>query len=252
MSEQENKTIKPSRPNRSRWLLVFLCALVVAVGIQSAYLWQMHGKLEKAIAAENSATDDGWIEIPRPDDSTKADPNQSQSSMSQPGNLSLGMPDPFLQPFDPQTWDPFQEMSRMRTQMDQMFNQAFGRFQGSPQFGNLSGQSTFSPSFDLTEEPDRYVVKIDVPGASEHDIKVTLEDQNLTVSGTRTDTRAQQKDGKVLRQERVVGQFQRTMTLPEPVDDSKMTTSYENGVFTVTLPKLHPSNDKPSESVRMQ
>jgi HSP20 family protein len=252
MSEQENKPIETPRPKRSRWLFAVLGALVIAVGRQSAYLWQVHAKLEKAIAAEDGDKDDGWIEIPRPDDTRKADPGQSRSSASSPGNLSLGIPDPFLQPFDPQSWDPFQEMSRMRAEMDRMFNQAFGRFQGSPQFGNLAVGSTFSPSFDLTEEPDRYVAKIDVPGASEHDIKVTLEDQNLTVSGTRTDTHAEQKDGRILRQERVIGQFQRTMTLPEPVDDTNMETNYENGVFTVTLPKLHPSNNKPSESVRMQ
>jgi len=212
----------------------------------------MQGQLKTAIAAEDADKDDGWIEIPRPDDTDKADPGQSQSNANAPGNLSLGIPDPFLQPFDPQSWDPFQEMSRMRAEMDRMFNQAFGRFQGSPQFGSLAGESTYSPSFDLTEEPDRYVVKIDVPGATEHDIKVTLEDQNLTISGTRTDTRSEEKDGKILRQERVVGQFQRSMTLPEPVDDTKMETSYENGVFTVTLPKLHSSGDQPNESVQMQ
>lgn len=252
MSEQESKSIETPRPKRSRWQFAILGALVVAVGIQSAYLWQMHDKLEKTIAAENNGEDDGWIEIPRPDVMDQADPGQTQSSASPPGNLSLGTPDPFMQPFDPQSWDPFQEMSRMRAEMDRMFNQAFGRFQGSPQFGSLAGESTYSPSFDLTEEPDRYVVKIDVPGATEHDIKVTLEDQNLTISGTRTDTRSEEKDGKILRQERVVGQFQRSMTLPKPVDEANMETSYENGVFTVTLPKLNSSDSQPNESVRGQ
>jgi HSP20 family protein len=251
MSEPENKPIETPRPQRSRWQFALLGALIVAVGIQGAYLWKMQGQLKTAIAAEDADKDDGWIEIPRPDDTDNAAPGQSPSNANPPGNVSLGIPDPFLQPFDPQSWDPFQEMSRMRAEMDRMFNQAFGRFQGSPQFGNLAGQSTYSPSFDLTEEPDRYVVKIDVPGASEHDIKVTLEDQNLTISGTRTDTRSQEKDGKILRQERVVGQFQRSMTLPEPVDDTNMETNYENGVFTVTVPKLQPSNNNPSESVHM-
>ncbi len=250
MSEPENKPPETARPKRSRWLFVVLGAVVVAIAIQGGYMWQMHKELNKAVAAQSN--DEGWIEIPRPNDTGQANANQSQSSASQPGTLSPGTPDPFVQPFNPKTWDPFQEMSRMRAQMDQMFNQAFGRFQDSPQFGKIAGEATFSPSFDLTEEPDRYIVKIDVPGSSAHDIKVKLEGQTLTVSGTRTDTQAQKKDGKVLRQERVVGQFERSMNLPEPVDDDKMITNYKDGVFTITLPKLHSTPDQPSESVRMQ
>ncbi|GMV92261.1 MAG: hypothetical protein AMXMBFR82_20390 [Candidatus Hydrogenedentota bacterium] len=255
MSEHESKPADAARSARSKWLFAVVGALVVAVAIQSIYLWQMHDRLEKAVAAHTDADDnEGWIEIPRPDSLDRNRPGPSQSRATPPGTLSFGRPDPFLQPFDPKTWDPFREMDRMRSEMDRIFNEAFGRFHTSPRFGSLAGQNTYSPSFDLSDEPDRYVVKVDVPGASEHDITVTLEGQDLTISGTRTDTRSQQEDGKLLRQERVTGQFHRTLTLPEPVDDTQMKTTYEDGVFTVTLPKLkapHGSID-PSKSVRMK
>ncbi len=252
MIEQERKPAEAARSARSKWLFAVVGALVVAVSIQSIYLWQMHDRLEKAVAAHTDADD--WIEIPRPDSLDPNRPGHSQSSATPPGNLSFGMPDPLLQPFDAKTWDPFQEMDRMRSEMDRMFNEAFRRFHTSPRFSSLAGPNRYSPSFDLTEEPDRYVVKVDVPGASEHDITVTLEGQNITISGTRTDTRSQEEDGKLLRQERVTGQFHRTLTLPKPVDDTQMKTTYEDGVFTVTLPKLSTPHDSvdSSESVRMK
>ncbi|MCC6488364.1 MAG: Hsp20/alpha crystallin family protein [Candidatus Hydrogenedentes bacterium] len=248
MSEQAPSTTpaQEPRPRRSRALIGFMGALALAVCIQGVYMWHMHGQLQKAISAsDGSSLARGWSLLGQ----EGKEPSKDQSSGSlQTPNFS----GPIWQPFDANTWDPSQEMARMRAEMDQMFNQAMGRFQNSPQFGGLSGSAGFSPSSDLTDEGDRYVVRIDVPGASEHDIQVKIEGQMLTISGTRSDTQEQSKDGKILRQERTIGQFHRSMTLPEPVDEDAMTTTYENGVFTVTLPKLHGSSNQPSGSVRGQ
>lgn len=243
MSELQD-TLSGTR--RSKLLIGVLSALVVAVCIQGAYMWSMHERLSSKVAA-TAVTGDGWTVIPNPDKDHGASP---RSDSSLPGLGSL--PDPFGSGFDSSNWDPFQEMARMRQQMDQLFNQSLGRFKDSPRFGNLAHPSTLttSPNVDMTDHGDKYVITVDMPGADQSDIRVEITDQTLTITGKREQTVSQQKDGRVLRQERVTGQFQRSMPLPEPVDQAGMKTDYRDGVFTVTLPKKAP--DKSVDTLKLQ
>jgi len=230
---------------RSRLLTGVLSALVVAVCIQGAYLWHMQGKLEKAVASTKSE-DDGWTVVPNPN-APKDTPSKAEPAL--PGIGSF--PDPFAQGFGATNWDPFQEMEKMRQQMNQFFNQSMGQVKDNSRPGALTPSSTLAPisNGDLTDEGDKYVVKIDMPGADKSTIKVEIKDQVLTVTGKRDQTIAQQKDGRVMRQEHITGQFQRSVPLPEPVNEAGMKTSYEKGTFTVTLPKQAP--DKPGERIRL-
>ncbi len=182
------------------------------------------------------------------DEDTGGSPQAEQSVASvtdtQAAQPSIAMPDlPLLQPqpFDPKTWDPFTEMQQMHQQMNDMFNNAFGKFGQSDRYADLL-ESEFppSPKVDLTESDDAYDVTVDLPGAEQSEIKTSIEGQMLTIAGETdksVESQDNQKDNKIIRKERLVGKFDRSIYLPEPVDASKMETRYENGVLSIHIPK---------------
>jgi HSP20 family protein len=92
------------------------------------------------------------------------------------------------------------------------------------------------------EEGDHYVLRADVPGVSEDDVKVELEDDVLTISGERKSEHEQRENG-YRRIERAWGRFARSLTLPEGVDAGGIKARFENGVLEVTIPK--PPERKP-------
>src|SRR5690242_14762594 len=73
------------------------------------------------------------------------------------------------------------------------------------------------PATDVVEREDGYVLAVDLPGLSESDVKIEVEDNVLTVSGERKSSSEATKDG-YRRVERAYGTFSRRLTLPEGVD----------------------------------
>ena len=137
---------------------------------------------------------------------------------------------------DPGTWDPLKEFRGMRQQMDHMFDDSFGRFRQDPDFQLIWGGATFSPSVDLEEQNDRYIVRMDIPGAEKPDISVKINDRELTVSGVIEES-LEEQGANHLRKERHSGKFERMLTLPGSVKTDKMEAEYTNGVLVITLPK---------------
>lgn len=95
-----------------------------------------------------------------------------------------------------------------------------------------------TPPMDLVQEKDHYRAHLDLPGLRKDDIEVTFQDGVLTVRGERKTEQKEEKDGKVVRQERYVGTFERTLRLPEKIDATKVTARFEDGVLELTLPFL--------------
>lgn len=156
---------------------------------------------------------------------------------AQPPAVRSAPQDPWNDLF--RAWDPLEEMDRMRRQMDQLFNDAFGQF---PQGGGSPSRGmsfSFNPNLDLEETPDAYILRMDVPGAEEADVHVTLENQVLSVEGN-TDYEASETAGTSLRRERRSGRFSRSVRLPEDIADQPFDAEIENGVLTVTVPRLPP------------
>ena len=145
--------------------------------------------------------------------------------------------DPF--DWDLDEWDPFKEMHAMHDRINQMFGNAYNRFQDSDDFGSLFGAHAFSPSVNIEDKGDRYLVTVDLPGAEESHLDVKLEGQALTISGTVTSETRDEDEGKMLRQERRSGQFRRTVTLPSPVQADKMTTENKKGILRIEIPKAN-------------
>jgi HSP20 family protein len=90
---------------------------------------------------------------------------------------------------------------------------------------------------DVTEKPEAFVVRAEVPGVAKDDIHVTIEGNQVTISAE-VKRETEQKDGeRVLRSERYYGAVYRSFVLPVELDETTSQAKYENGVLELTLAK---------------
>ena len=136
-------------------------------------------------------------------------------------------------------WSPFWQLNTLRDEIDRLFEVPLAEItRGSQQF--LGG---WLPAVDLYESKDNVIVKAELPGMKREDIEISLHEGVLTLSGERKESE-QYKQGEVYRSERFLGRFQRTVTLPAPVQVDKVTAAYKDGVLEVLLPKTEESKPK--------
>ena len=90
---------------------------------------------------------------------------------------------------------------------------------------------------DIVEEDGNILVHASLPGFNPDDITVSVEDDVLTIKG-QTEEEHERKEGGYLLRERRSGSFYRSLRLPETVDAEKADPHYENGVLTITMPKV--------------
>lgn len=124
----------------------------------------------------------------------------------------------------------------MRQQMDQIFDDSFGRFRQAPDFQAMWRGTSFSPSMDVEEQDDCYVVRMDIPGPDKSNISVSVDDRELTVSG-HIEEALEEQGANHLCKERRSGKFKRMLTLPGPVNADEMKAEYKKGVLTTNLPR---------------
>ena len=98
------------------------------------------------------------------------------------------------------------------------------------------GFTELAPPIDVRETDDAYIVEADLPGIDPNQVEVTIEGRTLTVRGSFTDE-SERQEGNYLLRERRQGQFMRAIALPAMVDADQVSSSYENGKLTITLPK---------------
>jgi HSP20 family protein len=136
-------------------------------------------------------------------------------------------------------WEPVRELNTIQSEVNRLFNTYFD----SPTASN--GGTTLRrwiPAMDLVETETDFVLRADLPGVDENDVKIELEDRVLTISGERKAEHEEHNQG-YYRVERSSGSFTRTLTLPEGVDPEAVKASFDNGVLEVRIPK--PEEKKP-------
>jgi len=94
----------------------------------------------------------------------------------------------------------------------------------------------WQPVVDIFEEPDAIRLVAEVPGVRPEDVKISVEDNLLTIRGMKEQV-AENKAEKVHRYERTYGAFERSFTLAASIDPNKIKATYALGVLTITLPK---------------
>lgn len=131
-------------------------------------------------------------------------------------------------------WDTTRELDSLQSEMNRLFSSFLEPVRGG---SNGSGKRPrWIPSLDLMEADGQFVLKADLPGMKEDQIKVELEHNQLTISGERRDSHEERKDG-YYRVERASGYFSRSLTLPEGIEPEAIQAEFEDGVLTVRVPK---------------
>jgi HSP20 family protein len=134
-------------------------------------------------------------------------------------------------------WEPFRELAALQNEMGRWM----GQLSGAVPPGN--GQSsTWLPTVDAWETDSELVLSFDLPGVSEEEIAVELEDNVLTVSGER-ERRSDHSSERFYRFERRYGAFSRSVTLPPGVQEESIKADYNDGVLEIRVPK--PEEQKP-------
>lgn len=114
------------------------------------------------------------------------------------------------------------------TEFDRLFNTIFDS-------GRPSAQR-WIPAMDLVETEDHFVLKVDLPGLGEDDVKIEIQDGTLTVAGERKSEHESKEKG-YYRVERSYGSFSRSLSLPDGVDEDAVTATFDKGVLSVSVPK---------------
>ncbi|MGZ5503908.1 MAG: Hsp20/alpha crystallin family protein [Chthoniobacterales bacterium] len=131
------------------------------------------------------------------------------------------------------TWNPLRELDEVQNRLGSFFGGSFPRFRndnGGPKLAD------WSPEVEITEDDKEYVVKTDLPEMKKEEIKVNVENGVLSISGERK-VEKEEKNKKFHRIERSYGSFERTFTLPEDADATKIAAEFHDGVLRVRLPK---------------
>ena len=129
-------------------------------------------------------------------------------------------------------WEPFREVSRLRREMDRLWEDFFGP---GPR-GLRPWTEEWTPAVDVAETPEQVTVKAEVPGLDPKEIDISLVGDLLTIKGEKKSEREEKKENYHL-VERSYGSFSRALRLPAAVDADKIEARYDKGVLAVTCPK---------------
>lgn len=125
--------------------------------------------------------------------------------------------------------------SRDARQLSRLFDDSFERL-----FGNAvapEAVASRSPALDVAETDRDYTVKLEMPGVTKDDIKVSVEGRQVTVQAESQRNEEKKEGERVVYRERSTTSYARTFTLPVEVDQAEAGAKLDHGVLTLTLPK---------------
>ncbi len=126
--------------------------------------------------------------------------------------------------------DPFEEIEKMRTEINRLFEAGFS--------GNAAGnyEMLLNDQFNIKEEEKGYTITVDIPGMTQDSIHVSAEGDVLVISGER-ESHTEENSPEGYRKEVSKEQFSRALPLPEDADPQSLVVNYQDNVLTVTLQK---------------
>ncbi len=128
-------------------------------------------------------------------------------------------------------WEPWRELEQMVNRMNRVFGPSEAR--GVP---SAMTATDWIPAVDVEEDAEAYVIRMELPGIDKKDVKVTVKDGALSVSGRRSQEK-EEKGKRFHRVERSYGTFMRSFTLPEDVDEDKIQAESKDGMLFLTMHK---------------
>jgi HSP20 family protein len=132
-------------------------------------------------------------------------------------------------------------------EMEAMFDR-YTRAVGQPRAGSQEVIATgdWAPRVDIAETDKAFEIKVEIPEVNKEDVKVTVHNGVLTVQGERK-LEKEEKGKKYHRVERYYGSFTRSFTLPDNVDETKISASFKDGVLNLQIQKIKEAKPKSIE-----
>ena len=143
---------------------------------------------------------------------------------------------------DVRRWTPVRDLASEFLNLEKNFDRMFDR---STREGLADGRTDeIRPTLDIVENENDFNIQIELPGVEKTDVKITVTDGLLSVSGEKK-RQVEGKGDSFRRIERSFGRFERSFTLPPAVQSEKIGATFSNGVLTLTVPKAEQA--KPRE-----
>lgn len=107
-----------------------------------------------------------------------------------------------------------------------------------PLFAENSARAAFLPKVDVLEKKDLYLLEMDLPGFTEKDVEISLKENLLTISSVKmAESKTEKAEGEYILKERSSKQFLRRFTLPNDIDNEKVSACFKNGVLSISIPR---------------
>jgi HSP20 family protein len=135
-------------------------------------------------------------------------------------------------------WNPFKEMEDLQSRLFGLMNRNFSR-QGLTKEGEQEeamSVSQWAPLVDVAEDEKGYLIKAELPEIKKDEVKVTLENGVLTITGERKFEK-EEKNKRYHRVERAYGTFARSFTLPDDAEADHVSAEFRDGVLQVRIAK---------------
>ncbi len=132
-------------------------------------------------------------------------------------------------------WEPFREVGEMFRQYSPFLSRGLRR---------MGDRGDWTPVADIIETEKEYVIKAELPEVNKEDVKVTLDNGVITISGERRQSK-EQTDENEIRVESFYGTFSRSFSLPENVDVKSVRAESKDGVLRIRIPKTQTTTSKP-------
>jgi HSP20 family protein len=143
-------------------------------------------------------------------------------------------------------WNPFKEMNELQRRLASVFDLApYRRSSLTTDEENMTVPE-WAPAVDIIEEEKEYLIKVELPEVQKDAVKVTVEGGTLTISGERK-AEKEEKNRKFHRVERYYGHFERSFSIPDDAEDSKVNAEFKDGVLRVHLAKSEKARPKQIE-----
>lgn len=219
----ENEELKKIK-KRSKTLAVLVALLAIIIIILAFYVYQ----LRSAVCAATSVAVKERQFYPQATVVTQPQQQAPSATTQQPIMRSITLPSTQRQ----RVTSPFMQMRQMQQRMNQMFSDPL--FSSAPD-RFFSSSLTSSPQIKFSEKPDKYVLSFLVPGMDKKNISIQVHNKLLTVTG-KSDVKSKNQYS--------ANEFTQSITMPDNANANKITSSYNNGVLTVNIPKTAASSAK--------
>lgn len=140
-------------------------------------------------------------------------------------------------------WNPWKEMEELQSRLQSVFTQTPTDLTRRQEGEEKITSSAWVPLVDIVEDEKEYLIKAEIPEVQKRDLSVKVQSGVLTISGERNFEK-EDKGRKYHRVERVYGSFNRSFSLPDDADESKVNAEFKDGVLLVHVAKAEKAQPK--------